>query len=152
VPVLGLLWLNWHMFGSPFVTPYDRVLVVEKARWVVEPSHRTFFTLPFWRGLWTQLTDAKAGLFVAAPPFALALPGFVPLFHRERDRAATLLVGGSCAAQLATFAKYAQWNVSSYGPRFVLSVVALSALPAAAALDFIFRRLRPQPQPADAVA
>jgi hypothetical protein len=126
------------MFGSPLVTPYDRVLVVEKLRWVVEPSHRTFFTVPFWRGLWTQLTDRHMGLLMAAPPFVLALPGFFLLVRKARTEA--LLVGGACAAQLAVFAKYEQWNISSYGPRFLLSVVALSALPAAATLAFILER------------
>jgi hypothetical protein len=148
VPVLGLLGLDWHMFGSPFVTPYDRVVIVKHVRWAVEPSHRTFFTVPFWRGLWTQLTDARMGLVRAAPPVLLAVPGFVALFRR--DRIATLLVGGACVAQLAMFAKYEQWAVSSYGPRFLLSVVALSALPAAAALGFVFKRL--QRRPADAEA
>jgi hypothetical protein len=137
LPVAGLLGLNWHMFGSPFVTPYDRVLVVVKQRWVVEPSHRTFFTIPFWRGLWTQLTDAHAGLLVAAPPFVLALPGFFLIWRRARPEA--VLVAGGCIAPLAMFAKYDQWNVSSYGPRFLLSAVALSALPAAATLAFVFQ-------------
>ena len=140
VPVAGLLALNWHMFGSPFVTPYDRVVVVVNQRWALEPSHRTFFTLPFWSGLWTQLSHPKMGLIVAAPPFVLALPGFVLLFRRERWEA--LLVGGACAVQLATFAKYEQWHVSSYGPRFLLTVVALSALPAAATLAFIWKLAR----------
>ncbi|HXU03831.1 MAG TPA: glycosyltransferase family 87 protein [Polyangia bacterium] len=149
VPVVGLLGLNWHMFGSPFVTPYDRVMIVERSRWVVEPSHRTFFTIPFWRGLWTQLTDARMGLFVAAPPVLIALPGLVAVFRRARADA--ILVGAACAAQLAMFAKYEQWNVSSYGPRFLLSVVALSALPAAAALAFVFKR-RPDPDHAGDVA
>jgi hypothetical protein len=130
--IAGLLGLNAHMFGSPFVTPYDRVLIVENHRWAVEPSHRTFFTVPFWRGLWTQLTHPTLGLVVGAPPFLLALPGFALLVRRARFEA--LLVGGACLAQLALFAKYEQWNMSSYGPRFLLSVVALSALPAAAAL------------------
>jgi hypothetical protein len=149
VPLLGLLGLNWHMFGSPLVTPYDRVLIVQHVRWVVEPSHRTFFTVPFWRGLWTQLTDGRMGLFRAAPPALLALPGFVALFRR--DRAAACLVGGSCAAQLAVFAKYSQWNVSSYGPRFLLSVIALSALPAAAALSVVVKRVQAHLRPGDAV-
>jgi hypothetical protein len=139
-PVAGLLALNWHMFGSPLVTPYDRVLVVEKLRWVVEPSHRTFFTVPFWRGLWTQLTDRHMGLLAAAPPFVLALPGFHFLYRKARWDA--LLVGAACAAQLVLFAKYEQWNVGSYGPRFLLSVVALSALPAAATLAFVLQRAR----------
>jgi len=137
-PVLGLLALNWHMFGSPFVTPYDRVLIVENRRWVLEPSHRTFFTVPFWSGLWTQLTDRRAGLLFAAPPVVLAAPGLVAIFRRARAEA--LLIGAACVAQLVMFAKYDQWNVSSYGPRFLLSVVALSALPAAAALAWLVDR------------
>jgi hypothetical protein len=140
LPVAGLLGLNWHMFGSPFVTPYDRVLVAVNQRWALEPSHRTFFTVPFWRGLWTQLSHPRLGLIVAAPPFLIALPGFVLLFRRARSEA--LLVGGACAAQLATFAKYEQWNISSYGPRFLLTVVALSALPAAATLALVFKLAR----------
>jgi len=143
LPIAGLLGLNGHMFGSPFVTPYDRVLIVEHNRWVVEPSHRTFFTVPFWRGLWTQLTHPTLGLVTGAPPFLLALPGFVLLFRRARSEA--LLVGGACLAQLALFAKYEQWNMSSYGPRFLLSVVALSALPAAAALALVFQHARGRP-------
>ena len=110
LPIAGLLGLNWHMFGSPFVTPYDRVLVVEKDRWVVEPSHRTFFTVPFWRGLWTQLTDPPHG------------PGGGRAAVRARAArlrpACTARAAGrrcwwaaACAAQLVMFAKYEQWNV-----------------------------------------
>jgi len=150
IPVAGLLGLNWHMFGSPFVTPYDRVLVVEKLRWVVEPSHRTFFTIPFWRGLWTQLTDRRLGLLVAAPPVVLALPGLFLIYRRARAEA--LLIGGACAAQLVMFAKYDQWNVSSYGPRFLLSVVALSALPAAATLAWLVQLARRRRGPVDVAA
>ena len=35
--------------------------------------------------------------------------------------------------------------MSSYGPRFLLSVVALSALPAAATLAFVFQHARGRP-------
>jgi hypothetical protein len=141
-PVAGLLALNWHMFGSPFVTPYDRVLIVQNRRWAIEPSHRTFFTVPFWSGLWTQLTDRQSGLVFAAPPVLLAAPGLIAIFRQARGEA--LLIGGACVAQLAMFAKYDQWNVSSYGPRFLLSVVALSALPAVAALAWILERANRQ--------
>jgi hypothetical protein len=140
LPIAGLLGLNWHMFGSPFVTSYDRVLVARNQRWVLEPSHRTFFTAPFWRGLWTQLTHPTLGLVPAAPPVLLAVPGLALLGWRHRADA--VLVGGACLAPLALFAKYEQWSASSYGPRFLLSVVALSALPAAAVLAFVFQRVR----------
>jgi hypothetical protein len=139
-PVAGVLALNWHMFGSPFVTPYDRVLLVENRRWVLQPSHRTFFTLGFWSGLWSQLSQPHDGLVAAAAPLLLALPGLVVMFRRARADA--LLIGAACVAQLAMFAKYAQWNVSSYGPRFHLSVIALSALPAAAAAAYIVEEAR----------
>ena len=95
LPIAGLLGLNAHMFGSPFVTPYDRVLIVENHRWAVEPSHRTFFTVPFWRGLWTQLTHPTLGLVAGAPPFLLALPGFALLVPPRPLGGAA--VGGACA-------------------------------------------------------
>ena len=136
LPICALLGLNVYMFGSPFLTPYDRVLVVENAQWVLEPTHRSFFTVPFWGGLWTQMVDPRLGLLEADPPLLLALPGWILLYRRARLDA--LLTGGACLAQIATFAKYEQWDQSSYGPRFLLSVVAISALPAAAALGKLF--------------
>ena len=96
LPIAGLLGLNAHMFGSPFVTPYDRVLIVENNRWVVEPSHRTFFTVPFWRGLWTQLTRPDAGAAGGrAAVRCWRCPASSLLFRRARSEA--LLVGGACA-------------------------------------------------------
>ena len=152
LPVVGLLGLNWHMFGSPFVTPYDRVLVVSKLRWVVEPSHRTFFTVPFWRGLWTQLTDARMGLVGAAPPVAARAARLRRAVSAPRSHRGAAGRAARAPPSSPIFAKYDQWNVSSYGPRFLLSVVALSALPAAAALAFVVKRVQAYRRPSDAVA
>ena len=63
LPLAGLLALNHHMFGSPFVTPYDRVLVRAHRKMVLEASHRTFFNNPFWSGNWTR-PQSPLGLFV----------------------------------------------------------------------------------------
>ena len=38
-------------------------------------------------------------------------------------------------AQLMTFAKYADWRASSYGHRFLMTVVVLGVIPAAALCD-----------------
>jgi len=141
-PALGLLALNHHMFGSPFITPYDRVLIESGGQLVLEPSHRTMFSLPFWQGLWQQLTDRELGLCVWAPLlFLLSLPGFVVLLRRARAEA--LLIAGACLAQLAFYAKYELWNHSHAGPRFLLTVIVLGALPAAALLA----RARPRESP-----
>src|SRR5205085_4997004 len=64
-PVLvALALLDFHMFGSPFVTPYDRVLG-EGFR--IEPSHRMMFDRPFFAGLWAQIVDPRLGLLRSAP-------------------------------------------------------------------------------------
>ena len=137
IPMLGLFALNYHMFGSPFTTPYDRVLVAGDGGLVLEASHRTFFVLPFWSGLWQQLSDRQVGLLVACPPLLLAPYGAYLLTQRAAASEA-LLITSLCAAQLATLAKYEYWWVSSYGPRFLLSVVTLSALLVAPVLDRLF--------------
>jgi hypothetical protein len=136
VPLGGLMWLNQHMFGSPLVTPYDRVLVLEQGKLVLEASHRTFFNLPFWYGLWTQLTDRRLGLFVGCPAALLAPVGVALLLRRApRD---VFLIAGCASAQLVVFAKYEQWWASSYGPRFLLTTLALTALLAAPVLQQLF--------------
>ena len=130
-----------HMFGSPLVTPYDRVLIVEKLRWVA----RALAPLLLHRAVLARPVDA-----VDRPPRG---PGVGRAAVRARvarlrtsctasARSDALLVGAACVAQLVMFAKYEQWNVGSYGPRFLLSVVALSALPAAATLAFVLQRAR----------
>ena len=151
VPVMGLLGLNWHMFGSPFVTPYDRVLVISKVRWVVEPSHRTLFTVPFWRGS----VDAADRLPDGPRPGGATgrfsrCPASSSCFGATARRRCWW--AGRAPRSSPIFAKYEQWNVSSYGPRFLLSVVALSALPAAAAVTFVVKRVQAYLRPTDAVA
>jgi hypothetical protein len=136
LPLAGLLTLNHHMFGSPFITPYDRVLIREHGKYVVEASHRNFFNEPFWSGLWTQLTDAHLGLLVGCPAVLLAPLGAALLFRRVPLEASFITL--ATLAQIAVFAKYEQWSASSYGPRFLLTSVALSALLAAPVLQRLF--------------
>ena len=134
-PLAALAILNWHMFGSPLTTPYDRVL---GPGGTIEPSHRTMFDGPFWAGLWQQIEDPRLGLVRSAPQTLFALPGFALLFRRARAEAA--LVAACCAAQLAVFAPYRMWSASSYGHRFLMTAVVLCAIPVAALAERIFHR------------
>src|SRR5262249_28255111 len=59
--LIALALLNMHMFGSTLVTPYDRVGSHLFDAPTLEPSHRTWFTVPFWSGLRAQLLDPDAG-------------------------------------------------------------------------------------------
>ncbi|MGZ6071018.1 MAG: hypothetical protein ACXWK8_07355 [Myxococcaceae bacterium] len=135
--LLALGLLNAHLFGSPFVTPYDRVGVHLLYAPAVEASHRSRFTVPFWSGLATQLLDPEQGLLRTAPPLLLSLAG-IPLLVRRFRREALLVVSFSLA-QLATFASYVDWRASSIGHRFLMTVVALGVIPAALLCERAFR-------------
>ena len=132
--LLALALLDFHMFGSPFVTPYDRVLG-EGLR--IEPSHRTMFDRPFFAGLWTQIVDPQLGLLRSAPQAIFAVPGFFFLARRARAEAA--LCAALCAAQMAVFAPYRMWDASNYGHRFWMTAIALFAVPVAALAERAFR-------------
>jgi hypothetical protein len=128
--LLALAALNAWMFGSPFVTPYDRVIgSLEYGVPVLETSHRELFDAPFFSGLWAQLSDSEHGLVVSGPHVLLAPFGLALLWRRSR--ADTLLLGGICLALAGLFAPYEPWRASSIGHRFLMTDVVLSALPAA---------------------
>jgi hypothetical protein len=133
-PLLGLAMLDFHMFGSPFVTPYDRVLG-EGFR--LEPSHRTQFDRPFLAGLWTQIVEPRLGLLRSAPQALFAVPGFFLLARRAPAEAA--LCAALCGAQMAVFAPYRMWDASNYGHRFWMTAIVLCAVPVAAVADRVLR-------------
>ena len=145
VTAIGLgtiaLW-QWQLFGSPLVTPYDRVIEsVANGIATIEPSHRTFFDVNIFQGVWAQLTDRRMGLLASAPPLAAAALGLLPLYRRQA--AMTTLIVSVMAAQILTFGSYRLWEESNFGHRFLLTVVALGAIPFAALID----SLRPTAEP-----
>ena len=136
--LLALGALNTHMFGSPFLTPYDRVIgSFDSGIPVLEVSHRSMFDQPFFAGLWAQLTHPAKGLLVSGPHVLLVPFGLVLLWRK--DRAETLLLAGMCLALIAFFAPYQEWQASTIGHRFLMSVVVLSATPAAALVNRFVR-------------
>jgi hypothetical protein len=133
IPLLALGWLHASWFGSPLVTPYDRVIEDPRVSLTaIEASHRTFFDVPFWRGLWTQLTHRQLGLLVSAPAVVLALPGLVLLWRRTRIE--TLVLTAVIIAQITFYARYRLWDQTTHGHRFLLTAIVLAAVPAGAAL------------------
>ena len=132
--LLALAAQNAWMFGSPWVTPYDRVIgSFRNGEPVLELSHRAMFDEPFLAGLWAQLTDRSMGLVVSGPHILFAPLGLVLLWRR--NRADTLLLAGMCLALVVLFAPYGLWRESKFGHRFLMTVVVLSALPAALVLS-----------------
>ena len=138
VPIAALAIFNFALFGSPWLTSYDRVIAsIVGPAVTLEPSHRTYFDVPIAQGLIQQLTDSPNGLLRSAPVLGLAVLGFGAL-HRRSPREAWL-VAGLMAVQILSFAPYRLWDQSNFGHRFLIVTIALGAVPMAAFVDVVWR-------------
>ncbi|MBI4161574.1 MAG: DUF2029 domain-containing protein [Acidobacteria bacterium] len=138
-PIFALVGLlQFHMFGAPWRTGYDRTLVLAGGTvWLV--THRDFFDYPFWRGMREQLFFPGRGLLITAPPLWLALPGSVLFWRKRRPEAALLLA--TCTMLFLLLCRYRFWALSHAGNRFLLPLICLAVLP----LSFVLDRLRARP-------
>jgi 4-amino-4-deoxy-L-arabinose transferase-like glycosyltransferase len=132
LPLGALLLLNLALFGSPFVTSYDRnVVFVDGAATLL--SHRSLFDNNPIAGARAQILDTQHGLLATAPVLLLALPGTLLLLRRRT--AETLWLTGSAAALFAVLCVYRPWYTSHYGNRFLMPAVAFATPAVAAALE-----------------
>ncbi len=133
--LLGLLvlGLNELKFGDPWSTGYTQ--------WVRE---KDLFRGDLWAGLLGFLLDPQRSVLVHQPlllPALLALPAFC-----RRWRMEGLLAWGALAVFWLFHAQTANWAGHwSYGPRYLLAVLAPATLPALLALEWLSVRLRTLP-------
>ncbi len=138
-PVLAILLLNGALFGSPFVSSYDRnVLLKDGVLTVV--SHMGQFDRNPVRGLAGELFDPEHGLVPTSPALWLALPGLALMFRRHRREAVLGLLLSEF--YLLLFATYRYWDTTRFGNRFLILVVALAAPPLAMGLEWARERAR----------
>jgi hypothetical protein len=138
VPLLALTLYQWHTFGSPVVTSYDRIAVLADGLWITR-SQRADFTLPWRAGARLLLFDRSHGLLWTS---VLTLPSFLALaLLARRQVALALYLGASSLALFFFYSTYRLWYTSHYGNRFLIPAIALMAIPLAAALDGVARRL-----------
>ena len=137
--VLALGALNLRMFGSPFISPYMRIVTIQDGT-VGLHSNAQDFTNPLWDGIRDQLVDPSRGLLFTAPVLLLAIPGYALWIRGRRDAAVLcLLVGG---VLFLAFSRYGLWATSSVGNRFLIPLVALSAPAVACTLEWTLERFR----------
>ncbi len=132
LPVVLWLGLNQHLFGHPLITPYDRIVHFTKTG-VELHSNREDFTEPLWRGARDQLIRPAKGLLPTSPVTVVSFLLLPFLWRRDRRWAAYVLI--TAFAIFFFYSTYAQWVTAHWGNRFLMPVVALGALPLAAALD-----------------
>ena len=111
-------WYNWLRFGSLFTTGYDEIA----------------WNTPFWFGLYGLLLSPGKSLLFYAPVLVLSL-GAWRLFSRQH-RSESWLIAGLWLSFLVFYAPYKYWTGGwNWGPRFLLPVVPLVALPLGAFLE-----------------
>jgi hypothetical protein len=119
------LGLNLSWFGSPFVTPYDRVLVLTNGVRSVA-SHRNHMGRPFLASLPVTLFDRQHGLLITAP-HVLALAVAAPTLARG-SFSKTLALLALTIIPVLSIVPYEFWDASSHANRFFLLPAAASSV------------------------
>jgi len=128
---------NWYQFGAPWITSYSRVWTIERGVSTIG-DHVSSFDFPFWEGMRLQLIDSVHGLLPTAGASILAVFGYWGLFKKSRPAFYLILLFS--AITFLFYCKYDFITGSHYSNRFLMPVVALSAIPLACLLDSLFRR------------
>jgi hypothetical protein len=119
---LGLYGLaNWYMFGAPWISSYQRVLVIKGGELGIA-SHVSLFSRPYFTGLQDLLFSRHNGLVTAYPILCVSSLGLIPLFRRHRLQGAALLF-----VFLAYPLFYAPFE--HYQERFLFPCFVLAAIP-----------------------
>ena len=139
VPLAAYGLSNFALFGSPWVTSYDRNVAVADGAFVTV-GHRGLFDQGVLSGLAGELFDPVHGLLPTSPILLLAIPGFVLLLRRRPREAVLFLAIGEFL--LLFFATYRYWSASHYGNRFLMPLVAVTAPSIALSLQWIVVWLR----------
>lgn len=120
---LCVLWLNFYKFGSPWLSGYTQ--------WTREEH---FFSGNMLEGLWGFLFNAQKSIFIYEPLLIAALFGLGCFY--KRFKAETLVFYASLLIFMVFNAQTINWGGHwSYGPRYLLAVLAPATLPALCLLD-----------------
>ena len=133
VPLALFAFFNARLFGSPFVTSYDRIVTLTANGMPAVYSQRSSFDLAVGKGVVGQLLDPRHGLLTTSAITIASLAG-LPFLARKDWRLTACIVVGSLGLFLF-YSTYDQWAASHYGNRFLMPVVSLFSVPLAAALE-----------------
>jgi hypothetical protein len=122
VGVAPMLLINWHLFGAPWVTGYDRDARVTPDGFAVT-DHYSRFNQPLLLGLGRLLFDGRIGLLSTAPLWFLWPAGLWFAAKQAPRAAATLAL--AMVLNLLFFARYDEWDATALGNRFLFPAVAL---------------------------
>jgi uncharacterized protein (DUF3820 family) len=127
----GQLGLNQYRYDSPFLTGYEGDHGFPTIIYDGSPG----WSIPWWVGVQGFLFTPGKSVFLFSPPLILAALAWRKF--GQRRIAELLLISGLCLAWLAFYAKWWAWHGdASWGPRYMVPLVALASLPLAEALSW----------------
>lgn len=138
-PAAAFLLLNLALFGSPFVTAYDRNIEMTGGASSLTSQWSAFDNDPV-AGAVGQMLAPRHGLLTTAPALLLALPGLLVLLRRRSAETAWLLC--AAASLFAVLCTYRYWDQSHYGNRYLMPAIAFAAPAVAVTLAALGRATR----------
>ena len=137
VGLMPLAYVNYSLFGSPFVTGYQRTAVAGHASAEILTINRaTEFNRPLLKGGYFLLFDRYHGLMPTNPVLILAFLGLLLMRRNGNDNAFYLLFT-ICVVQFVLFSKYQEWNSSHFSNRYLMTLVAVSSVFTSSFLKYI---------------
>ena len=132
LPVAVWMGINQHLFGSPLITPYDRIVHFNGSR-IELHSQREDFHLPGIQNIYELMFMPAKGM---APTSPITVFSFLLLpFLWPVNRSWTLYIMLTSALIYMFYASYAPWVWSSWGDRFLMPLIIFGTMPLAAALS-----------------
>jgi hypothetical protein len=120
-------YTNYILFGSPFVTGYQRTAVAESNGEVLSIDHTGKFNQPLLQGIYLSLVHPRNGVIPTNPVVLLAFLGVFRIGRvNSQDKVYLILL--ICLIQFLLFAKYDEWFTSSFSNRFLMTFIALSSV------------------------
>lgn len=139
--LVGLLLLNWYLWGSPLTTPYHRMVFFRDGEPLIGPYYHELGWTYFQSQWGKKLFDTRCGVLLFNPALLL-----LPLLARRiwkhpARRELSLALTAALVNSLLIFS-YSNWSASTLGNRFLLPAVVLGIIP----LLVLFDPLRDSPE------
>ncbi len=125
--ILPFLVYNNYLFGSPFTTGYQAILIMNEQGAAIL-SHTNDFNLPFVKGLVSLLFNKHNGL-VTDNWLVVSLGLIGMFFYSDKNRKEMVLLLTIVIVQVVFYAFYDHQLASRLGNRFLLVSISLMAVP-----------------------
>lgn len=122
---IALAAYQWICFGSPFVTSLER-----SSGYTEKGLLLGVFGAPQWPRLWALTFSEYRGLFFCSPVLLFAFAGAVRMYRDRRFRAELIAIAAIALSLLFATASFNGWHGgAAFGPRYLLPVIPLLAIP-----------------------